>query len=116
MMTQAMSSFLSSTSDIAEMSLYSTVRVYCVAPWGTPAEDGVPSVEPDPAFTRTASWAPWNPPFILTIPFLPVNALAVRIACMVASVPEQERRTICADGMEEEIFSSRASSGSEGAP
>ena len=101
---------------MAWMSLYSTVWVYWVAPGGTPFEEGTPSADPDPALTRTASCAPWNPPFIFTTPNLPVYPRAVRMACMVASVPELARRTMSAEGTAEAILLTSASSGSDGAP
>ena len=46
----------------------------------------------------TASWVPWNPPLIFSILSRPVKALAVRMANMVASVPELRKRTLSNPG------------------
>ena len=116
MMTHPMLLSFSRRSDMACASLYSTVRVYLAAPSGTPLEEGMPSADPEPAFTSTASWAPWKPPFIFTMPSLPENPLAVRIACIVASVPEQASLTISAEGIESWILLRSDSSGPDGAP
>ena len=51
-----------------------------------------------PAFTSTASWAPWNPPSIFTISFFPVNPRASRIAAIVASDPLETNRTMSMPG------------------
>ena len=101
---------------MAWMSLYSTTWVCLAVSAGTPFEEGTPKAEPLPAFTSAVSWAPWNPPFILTTPSLPVTPRATLMACMVASVPEQVSLHISAEGTSLVILSSSASSGSDGAP
>ena len=115
-MTQAMSPFPSRRSAMAWASLYSTTWVCLAVSASTPLDEGTPSAEPLPALTRAASWAPWNPPFILTMSSLPVTPRATRIACMVASVPEQASLTISAQGTSLWILSMSASSASDGAP
>ena len=116
MITQAMSSSLSRRSDSAWASLYSTVWVCLAVSASTPLEEGTPALDPLPACTRAASWAPWNPPFIFTMLSLPVKPRATLMACMVASVPELDSLTMSAHGTSFEILSMSFSSVSEGAP
>ena len=96
--------------------MYSTTWVCLAVSARTPLDEGTPSAEPLPALTSAASCAPWNPPFILTMLSLPVTPRATRMACMVASVPEQASLTMSAQGTSLWILSMSASSGSEGAP
>ncbi len=57
----------------ASVLLYGTCSVFFVTSIGIPGESGTPCVvAPEPAFISAASCAPWNPPSIFMILFLPV--------------------------------------------
>ena len=81
-------SFALRASSIASRSLKGTRMVFRVTSSGIPAESGTLWVRaPEPAFTRTLSWAPWKAPSTLMILSRPVYPLASLTAFMVASVP-----------------------------
>ena len=66
--------------------------------------------------TMRSELGPCHPPAILRIIFLPVCARARRTAYMVASVPEQQKRTISAQGMRSQISSAHSTCFSKARP
>jgi len=73
-------------------------------------------VAPEPAFTRTASWAPWNPPSTFTMSFFPEKPRATRIAAIVASDPLETNRTMSMPRWSRQRVSANSTSIGAGVP
>ena len=92
-------SFSERAVSMASRSLKGTRMVFLVTSSGMPLESGTLWVSaPEPAFTRTLSWAPWKAPSTLMILSRPVKPLASRTAVMVASVPVLTHLTLSTFG------------------
>src|SRR6478752_8764133 len=91
----------SSNVDSSSRSLNGTTCVYSAMTAGMPLDIGVvagasrPPTRSEFGTTEniTASWCPWYEPSIFTMCSRPVAARAMRIALIVASVPELQNRT-----------------------